>query len=607
MTSYREFGCEPLRVWNRLEPRPRRAEFDEVLRAEIRDPQWMLARQWQFGEFFGEDTGSPIFAKLMARQTRITEVALDGTFADYTDAIPLEVQVEQAPIHLDLKMRAQLGRLCGSIITQHADTWNLAGHPPVDLAALLSALRGEYPISLPQEGGPQHLEAQRLRSNPRAFAFARALAGRATDGAALRAALGTTPITPLALAAHVHPDHHDLVAAALIEFAHAYDALYAQPEPGADSAWVDDQLEYQFQCQVPRVEGGQQQLSVREYASGHLDWYSFDLDQRTPDAPPDAVSTHVVSMIPTSVEFPGMPNSRFWTFEDGAVDLGQIKAASTDLAKIIVAEFALLYGNNWFVMPYRQPVGTLTEIEGIVITDVFGARTLVRSATRGDPADAWTRWDLFQLSEPPGDALAPAHLFLPPTLGKVHESAPIEQVQLLRDELSNMVWGVEARVADPRGGSRDGHQAARRLTAALGLHQERIDPIESAELRYSLGNTIPENWIPFIPVHVPGSNRAIQLQRAAMPRFQASTTEPVRPQTQILRPGMNPDDTQAQPYFIHEEEVPRAGVTVESSYQRTRWYDGRTFVWLGRRKRAGRGEGSAGLRFDEIEDLTQKP
>jgi len=50
-------------VWSRLEGRPRRVNFDRVLRAEVHDALWMLTRQWQFGEFKGEDTGSAIFAK----------------------------------------------------------------------------------------------------------------------------------------------------------------------------------------------------------------------------------------------------------------------------------------------------------------------------------------------------------------------------------------------------------------------------------------------------------------------------------------------------------------------------------------------------------------
>ena len=47
-------------IWNRLEGRPRAEKFDRALRAEVRDALWMLTRQWQIGEFHGDDAGSPI-------------------------------------------------------------------------------------------------------------------------------------------------------------------------------------------------------------------------------------------------------------------------------------------------------------------------------------------------------------------------------------------------------------------------------------------------------------------------------------------------------------------------------------------------------------------
>ncbi|MGH9883048.1 MAG: hypothetical protein ACRD6N_16555, partial [Pyrinomonadaceae bacterium] len=49
-------------IWNRLEGRPRSEDLMRPMRAEVRDPAWMLARQWQFGEFEGEDAGAAIQA-----------------------------------------------------------------------------------------------------------------------------------------------------------------------------------------------------------------------------------------------------------------------------------------------------------------------------------------------------------------------------------------------------------------------------------------------------------------------------------------------------------------------------------------------------------------
>jgi hypothetical protein len=119
-------------------------------------------------------------------------------------------------------------------------------------------------------------------------------------------------------------------------------------------------------------------------------------------------------------------------------------------------------------------------------------------------------------------------------------------------------------------------------------------------------NTVPENWIPFIPVHVKDNNREIQLQRAAMLRVLdgEKPKDPVQPLTMLLREGL--DKTPSERYFLHEEEVPRAGVIAKQYYARTRWTDGRTYTWLRAQKQTGRGEGSSGLGFDRLVDQNGK-
>ena len=136
---------------------------------------------------------------------------------------------------------------------------------------------------------------------------------------------------------------------------------------------------------------------------------------------------------------------------------------------------------------------------------------------------------------------------------------------------------------------------------------------EGVKLKYRLGNTVPENWIPFLPTHIPGNNRAIRLQRASMPRWFNNEFTQIRPLTSILREGMHNNSTteewlyvnsqaenQNTPYFIFEEEVPRSGVQVQSTWQRTRWYNGKIVCWYGRRKKPSRGEGASGLAFDSV-------
>jgi hypothetical protein len=111
-----------------------------------------------------------------------------------------------------------------------------------------------------------------------------------------------------------------------------------------------------------------------------------------------------------------------------------------------------------------------------------------------------------------------------------------------------------------------------------------------------LGTTVPENWIPFLPVHQTGSNQSIQFRRAAMPKLGVPPTEVVRPKGLLL--------TEVRKrYYINEEEIPAAGTLVRRSYQRARWYNGRTYVWIGRYRETGRGEASSDLRFDQIESV----
>src|SRR5262249_31088774 len=113
-------------------------------------------------------------------------------------------------------------------------------------------------------------------------------------------------------------------------------------------------------------------------------------------------------------------------------------------------------------------------------------------------------------------------LLMLPTVPKVQEGDPLERVIIVRDEMANMVWGIEDTIPLPHGVGRSGHGAA---AETLRFFERLLGgpppgpPLENeAKVRYEVMNTVPENWIPFIPVHVPGDNRQIQLQRASLPR-----------------------------------------------------------------------------------------
>ena len=120
---------------------------------------------------------------------------------------------------------------------------------------------------------------------------------------------------------------------------------------------------------------------------------------------------------------------------------------------------------------------------------------------------------------------------------------------------------------------------------------------------YRAMTDVPEHFIPFVPVHLPGSVREIQLQRSRMLRViegDPLPPEKVPPRTALIREGL--DETPMRAYFLYEEEVPRAGIRVAALFRRTRWTGGEAPVWLGIVKQTGRGERSSGLAFDALVD-----
>jgi hypothetical protein len=304
-----------------------------------------------------------------------------------------------------------------------------------------------------------------------------------------------------------------------------------------------------------------------------------------------------------------MPNTRWWAFEDSRTNFGDIKPDTTDLAKLLLIEFGLIYANDWFVIPYIVPAGSLSKIRGLAVTNVFGERTWVLPAGAGLD-DAWQRWAMFLVSIKGHDRrqVADTSLLLLPTAGKTLESPVLEETMFVRDEVANMVWGIERTITLPTGQPKPGREAGNQLHAflqsKLGPTSAPVPAAADAKIRYRVMTSVPEQWIPFIPVHVEGDNRETQLQRAAMPRILDGDPQRPRkvvPRTSLLREGL--DSVPQETYFVHEEEVPRAGVVVTQRFQRTRWRDGRAWVWLGVRKQTGRGEASSGLAFDRIVDI----
>lgn len=548
-------------VYNRLEATPRTADFDRSLKAEIRDPMWMLTRQWQFGEFKGEDAATAVTTKILGKHTTMNTVHFPNDISvAYDGKTPLETVVEKETVKPTLALAIQMARYFMRLIKTSSQFADLLGQ-------LITKFRLEYELH------PNDDEAHRLLD---------AVSGKVFDGFAFYKALDSGNIPD-----DIKNNHQDEINAFKSWFLRSYD----QPAADATTAWLPSQLEYQFSVSASANEATITKLSADHYYGGHLDWYSFDLMQQTSSSSltTDLVQEHIQSYIPTPLTFRGMPHPRFWMMEESVTDFGKINTTPTGLLHLLLAEFGLTCSNDWFMLPYQLAINTVCDIKGILVKDVFGEYTIVHPAGKG-PDDQWQRWAMFHHNNLSGDQSSHTNTFyLVPAVNKTIEAPRLEQVNFLRDEMANMVWGVENIVPSQTGAGISGNEMAvdrfpKEETTTVG----EPDP-NKPTIRYILGTTVPSNWIPFIPVHVEGDIAEIRLQRARFPQGK-------KPRGVLL-------SEKKPPYYVDENILGSAGLLVSRSFQFTRFINGSNFLWLGRKKEAGKGEGWSNLSFDQIENV----
>jgi hypothetical protein len=582
-------------VYNRLEARPRTLDFTGSLSAAVRDPLWMLTRQWQFGEFEGEDAASPVTCRIAYHHENMDRVAFPKgqTFEFDPAAIPLEIKVEQERIPMTVRESATTGIFSDVLIAVRWGKHFLQMLRDAGLEDHYSLYVEDFPIQVLPEA-PPYGDPARATQDVEAEQILTSVAGLIADGVAIwRSVQSGNHDSWL----DSKPDG-DKAALKATAAAFAQDCtnklkrLFTEPDDPTDSAWLPNHLEYQFSVagQPAVANRPQTVLSAEQYPGGHLDWFSFDsvtgrkISLEEEGAPVDQ-SEKVESFLPGPVRFKGQPQPRFWEMEETETDFGKIETSATGLLHLMLAEFGLIYSNDWFMLPHPMDINTVCEVRGILVDDTFGRHTFIRPAGRG-PETAWQRWAMFHLTEQNNQWPQSNRFYLVPAVGKVLESSPLERINFLRDEMANMVWAVENTIPSQTGVGISGYE-----TTPLG----KIVPPETAtadvKIAYLLGTTVPKNWIPFIPVHAEGSVSEIRLQRARM-----VGGDP--PRGWLLREPRSP-------YFVEEEEVPRAGIYVDRTWQRARWMNGKTFVWIGRSKTTGKGEGWSQLVFDQIMDLRQ--
>lgn len=609
-------------TWTRLEPWNRDATMERGLQARVHDPLWMLGRQWQVGEFKGQDAGSPVRVTFERSFIFPSELAGDT-------ARPLEAWVEGEPIRkltdtasppdcaLDALEAGQTLLTClqdrkisqsnqalfnkafawppaqqqseplkrlfpdgNKALRYYVQAWNLT------LGTLSQYLQGK--MGLPNTWAlweDAYENGDEIPIDPKLDPL-----GKITDKAQCKSA-----------------------TLAVLEFVLGCLQFDSAALEGDSGRWDSQRMEYAFSLNAKPVQDNQYKLSAPEYRGDRLDWYSFALSgSNNRKNPIDTTPLTVLRPFPAS--FPGMPAARWWEFEDASVDFHQPRFGRekdqavgtsgyqpTDLIHMQLIEFAVTYGNDWFVVPLEMPVGALCQLTDFKVVDTFGRTILVPPAFKKDvemkdvdtmvpvrSTGGVPHWQMFQLSGQEkvsnGSGVLQAPLFyLAPALGAHAQSEPVEDVRFIRDESANMVWAIEHSVE----GS-DARPMVLETPRSEANSTAQANP--SAPLVYQVATRVPEHWIPYLPA-TDG-----QLQMGAMPPpIGDMKVTPPAPIGVLL--WENKDKSEGK---LFDEEVTPEGVCVTRVYQLARGSDGSIHLWKGRMKGPGQPIPGSGLKFDVV-------
>ena len=342
-----------------------------------------------------------------------------------------------------------------------------------------------------------------------------------------------------------------------------------------DDAWLPSKLEYQFACSAPKKGAEKEKVfTAEEYYHGDLDWYNLNVNKSIETLgdveieTSDLEKTQTFSFFPTPIQFDGMPNTRWWTFEDGKTNFGDIKPDTTELNKQLLIEFGLVYANDWFLAPLTLPAGTIVNLRGMAVTNVFGERIWVEPTGKASKQD-WQRWNMYTLKVDgeAADKQADLSLLLLPTVPKIQESQPAEEVILTRDEVANMVWGIETKILLPSGNTKPGREAALELKNHLQRivkKENTVKPVTVNDVEYKASNQISN--------HEHGARKldtvySSTCQRRVIGKFNCNVLpmpriiegdregpKKIQPRTKLLRFGL--DQEPKNIYKLYEEEVP---------------------------------------------------
>ena len=586
-------GDEEPGDWKRLEGGAIDDNLEEGLEARIADPLWLLAKQWQVGEFHGEDAATPMFIETEIEATPITHFRAGEPAAqnpvyrrDQID-VPLETFVEREAVENDdafYRLNAEAGMLLLRVVSSVITT----GH-------VRRLIRNLYPLELPGNEKSTSI----LEQDKRGYSELKLLTKKSVDAAKIIQDIEAAGDAESWLRDKTKSTSGNgtisTVAKLVEQWKTSWQQMFSVPDKSDGGCWDSKRMEYRFQVGAG-VKETELQLDATEYYDGRLDWDDFNLNAspKFPLGVEDKAVRRTLKVLPGMVKYAGMPASRWWELEDNEVWFGDIDTAPEDLARSVVAGFATVYSDDWFLVPCTLKLGTMARVKKLIVHDNFGETHKVRSCAEYDGKDR--EWRFFEIT---GDASADAEklkdrqcpwVLLPPVIHDSLNSGALETVKFIRDEASNLVWGVEATIQSPSGRRVDRQSAWRAKAKEKKLATEKA-------WHYLLASEVPDHFVPLVPVRN-NADGSILFQRGRM--ADASVKGEVIT-TGALGKVLEPD----RALLIHEEEIPTTGMRVQRHWQLARDPNGKSYLWMARRKGAIDHKRNTALYFDDLITKTE--
>lgn len=575
-----------------LRNRTRGKNLNEALRLTVQDPLWMLARQWQMGEFKGNDTAAAISMKCVISQKNMDSASEYDIERDYQEVTPY-VRLESAMHYI---------KLCSQACS--------------DMKTKLAELRKKYPLEDDYvKCGIDNEMVKEIakQQNTKLVLMMKAFGNKAFDGYKLYLAAKSSG--------------RDIIKAR--EYVEWFERRYFVKNGNnpKKSKWDNQQMRYVVDANTH---------SIHDYSGGRLTWYSYNEKDNNNKA-----KTETLFVIPTIATYANAPAKRLWEFEDEGVYMGNSLDGDQSQANVVMMQYAAMYSNDMLMVPISTTLGKYIEVDEIQVWDTFGDSYSSKNAKPKKSVKASQEWGMFDLSRDDGKPInEKQHIFIPECFPYTVESKPMEEVQFLRDEMANMVWGVETIIPDGAGSTLDGKAYSTAINDCIIDHNveefkkiygdkeveqlrvrdqagvQEASTTKNSDFRYTIQTQVPLNWIPFLPQQMLDSKGKVTrenvLRRGKMPCFiydkngdHKDFLYPVRPVTSLIETEMETKRSGKigeKPYYVNEEEVLQTGIKIVKNYQRARGLDGKVYFWYGTRKELSGMDANSGLTFDKLKE-----